>query len=64
MYWSHIFPYLVEYVSNAEYMVIIWSVGLNPLWLSLMIASEYQVNLARRMIDKFLYVVDNSDMPQ
>lgn len=64
MYWSHIFPFLIEYVSNAEYIVISWLVGLNPRWLSPMIASEYQVNLARRMTDKFLYVVDDSDMPQ
>jgi hypothetical protein len=51
-------------MSNAEYMVISWSVGLNPPWLSPVIASEYQINMDRRMLDKVLYVVESSAMPQ
>jgi len=45
----------------------IWSVvdllHWDPHWLFPVVSYAYSVNIDRKMLDKFLYVVDTSDMP-
>jgi hypothetical protein len=57
----------VSLSSNVWRMRKIWSVGdllcWNPHWWSPIISSMYGPNLERRIFDKILYDVDNSDIP-
>ena len=59
-----VFPFLLEYLTNAEYMINSWPVASKS---TLMIPSNflciYGVNLESRMLDKILYVIGKSDMP-
>jgi hypothetical protein len=42
---------------------LLFAICQNPHWWSSIILSMYAVNLDRRMLDKILYVTDNSDIP-
>jgi len=57
-----VFPFLLKYLTSAEYIISSLSVALKPTLMIPITSSAYGVNLDSRMLDKILYAVSNSDM--
>ena len=61
MYCLSLFPFL-KYLINTEQMNICWPVTLQSTLIMQIISSASGVHLDRRMMDKILYVADNSEI--
>jgi len=53
-----VFPFFLNYSTNAECMISGWPVALKSTLISPVISSAYGVSLDSRILDKILYVVD------
>ena len=63
MYCLNLFPFF-KYLINIEQMNICWPVTLQSTLMIQIILYANGVHLDRRMMDKILYVADNSEIIQ
>jgi len=63
-WWTvYLFQFILNYLTNAEYIICSRPAGSKSTLCSPVISSAYKVNLDSRMLDKILYVVDKSGIP-
>jgi hypothetical protein len=63
MYCLIILPLLLQYMTNAKYLISSCSVMLKATLIIPKMSSIYGLNLERSILDKILYEVDSSDIP-